>query len=384
MGNSSREFQVFVKPVGSSCNLRCSYCYYLEKKDLYPYTKSFRMSDEILENYIIQHIEATTDKVIFFSWHGGEPILAGLDFYKKAVRLQKKYLPAGKSIQNGIQTNGTLLSIELCRFFADENFIVGISMDGPEEFHNKHRRMADKKTSFNQVLDGYRRLQKHGIITEILCVLNSNNSQFPLVIYDYFKLLGSEYITFLPLVDRQKKSATGVSHDSVSPEDFGRFLCVVFDEWVQKDIGRIKIQLFEEAARTAFNQEHTLCIFKVRCGGVPVIEHNGDFYSCDHYVDKEHFLGNISERRLSDFLDSPEQKAFGEKKSETLPVQCIECSVREMCNGECPKNRFINTQDGESGLNYLCSGYKLFFNHCLPFIEAIRETRLKTGGGVSF
>jgi uncharacterized protein len=374
MGNSSREFQVFVKPVGSSCNLRCSYCYYLEKKDLYPYTKSFRMSDEILENYIIQHIEATTDKVIFFSWHGGEPILAGLDFYKKAVRLQKKYLPAGKSIQNGIQTNGTLLSNELCRFFADENFIVGISMDGPEEYHNRHRRSADNKASFEQVLDGYRRLQKYGIITEILCVLNSNNSQFPRVVYDYFKLLGAEYITFLPLVVRQKESATGVSHDSVSPEDFGRFLCVVFDEWVQKDIGRIKIQLFEEAARTAFNQEHTLCIFKVRCGGVPVIEHNGDFYSCDHYVDKEHFLGNISERRLSDFLDSSEQKSFGEVKSETLPAYCIECSVREMCNGECPKNRFINTPDGKSGLNYLCSGYKLFFNHCQPFIEAIRMT----------
>jgi uncharacterized protein len=379
MGNSSREFQVFVKPVGSLCNLRCSYCYYLGKNDLYPDTKSFRMSDEILENYIIQHIEATTDKVIFFSWHGGEPVLAGLDFYKKAVRLQKKYLPAGKLIQNGIQTNGTLLNDELCRFFADENFIAGISMDGPEEYHNKHRRMADNKASFTKVLDGYRRLQKYGVVTEILCVLNSDNSQFPMAIYDYFKLLGAEYITFLPLVVRQQGPATGVSHDSVSPEDFGRFLCVVFDEWAQKDIGRIKIQLFEEAARTAFNQEHTLCIFKVSCGGVPVIEHNGDFYSCDHYVDEEHFLGNISERKLSDFLDSPEQIAFGEAKSKSLPLYCIRCSVRDMCNGECPKNRFIDTPDGESGLNYLCSGYKLFFNHCRPFVEAIRET-LKSSG----
>jgi uncharacterized protein len=378
MGNSLREFQVFIKPVGSSCNLRCSYCYYLGKKDLYPGSKSFRMTDEILENFIIQHIEATTDEVIFFSWHGGEPALAGLDFFKKAVKLQQKYLPAGKLIKNGIQTNGTLLNDELCRFLADEHFIVGISMDGPEEYHNKHRRMVDNKTSFDQVLDGYKRLQKYGIVTEILCVLNSNNTQFPLVIYDYFKLLEVRYITFLPLVIRHKGSKTGVSDDSVSPEDFGRFLCMVFDEWVQKDIGRIKIQLFEEASRTAFNQEHTLCIFKVNCGGVPVLEHNGDFYSCDHYVETKHFLGNISERRLSDFLDSPEQKDFGDAKSETLPAYCIECYVRDMCNGECPKNRFINTPDGEPGLNYLCSGYKLFFNHCLPFVEAIRETLKRT------
>ncbi len=379
MSNSLREFQVFVKPVGSLCNLRCSYCYYLGKKDLYPGLKSFRMMDEILENYIIQHIEATTDEVIFFSWHGGEPSLAGLDFFKKAVRLQQKYLPAGKLIQNGIQTNGTLLNDEFCRFLADEHFIVGISMDGPEEYHNKHRRMADNKTSFDQVLDGYKRLQKYGIVTEILCVLNSNNAQFPLVIYDYFKLLEVRYITFLPLVIRQKGSKTGVSEDSVSPEDFGRFLCTVFDEWVQKDIGRIKIQLFEEASRKAFDQEHTLCIFKVNCGGVPVLEHNGDFYSCDHYVEKKHFLGNISERRLSDFLDSREQKDFGDAKSETLPAYCIECSVRDMCNGECPKNRFINTPEGEPGLNYLCSGYKLFFNHCLPFVEALRETFKMSG-----
>ena len=374
MGKSLREFQVFVKPVGSSCNLRCSYCYYLGKKDLYPGPKSFMMTDETLENYIIQQIEATTDEVIFFSWHGGEPSLAGLDFFKKAVRLQQKYLPAGKLMQNGIQTNGILLNDEFCKFLADEHFIVGISMDGPEDYHNKHRRMTDNNTSFDQVLDGYKRLQKYGIVTEILCVLNSNNTQFPLVIYDYFKFLEARYITFLPLVIRQRGSKTGVSEDSVSPEDFGRFLCVVFDEWVQKDIGRIKIQVFEEASRTAFNQEHTLCIFKVNCGGVPVLEHNGDFYSCDHYVEKKYFLGNISERRLSDFLDSPEQKDFGDAKSETLPAYCIECSVRDMCNGECPKNRFINTPDGKPGLNYLCAGYKLFFNHCRPFVEAIRMT----------
>lgn len=372
MKKISREFQIFAKPVSSSCNLRCGYCYYLEKKNLYPKPSQALMTDEVLENYIIQHIEASTNEVIMFSWHGGEPTLAGLDFYRKVVRLQKKYKPAGYSIINGIQTNGTLLDDDWCRFFSDENFFVGISLDGPEEFHDRYRKNAAGGSSFHEVLKGYGNLQKYRVMSEILCVLNSHNACYPSMIYDFFRNLGVVYLTFLPLVIRQHGSEKGVSPDSVSPLDFGRFLCNVFDEWVSKDIGKIKIQLFEEASRVAFRKEHTLCIFKVDCGGVPVIEHNGDLYSCDHFVDREHLIGNISTRSLASLLDSREQLSFGKSKSGVLPGYCRNCDVLEMCNGECPRNRFINTPDGEPGLNYLCPGYQMFFRHCLPFVEAIR------------
>ncbi len=372
MTKSSGEFQIFIKPVGASCNLRCSYCYYLGKKDLYKGSRSIRMSVDILEKYIIQHIDASTDNVIMFSWHGGEPLLAGLDFYKEAVFLQQKHLPAGRSVINGIQTNGTLLDDDWCRFLAEENFMVGISIDGPDELHNRFRHDGAGKGSLHQVLKGYDLLQKHGITSEILCVLNAHNVRYPKVIYDFFRDLGARYMTFLPLVERQPGSGTEVSSDSVPAFEFGIFLCEVFDDWVEKDIGNIKIQIFEEAARTAFGQGHTLCIFKENCGGVPVIEHNGDFYSCDHYADRDHLLGNIMNSSVANFLDSPEQKAFGMAKSATLPGYCKECPVKVMCNGECPKNRFINTPDGEPGLNYLCKGYKHFFNHCRPFVDAIR------------
>ncbi|MBN2862802.1 MAG: anaerobic sulfatase maturase [Bacteroidales bacterium] len=371
-----REFQIFIKPVGALCNLRCSYCYYLQKNDLYPGNRITRMSDDILEKYIIRHIEASTDDVVMFSWHGGEPTLAGLEFYIKAVSLQKKYLPEGRSAINGIQTNGTLLDDEWCDFFARENFIVGISIDGPDELHNRYRRFPDGKGSLSQVLRGYEFLQKHKVTTEILCVVNSHNVGYPLVIYDFFRQLEARFITFLPLVEHDPGSPSGASKESVPAEEFGAFLCSVFDNWIENDIGRIKVQIFEEAARTAFDREHTLCIFKVNCGGVPVTEHNGDFYSCDHYVDKEHLLGNIIERSIVDILESPEQISFGKAKFEKLPRYCIECPVKEMCNGECPKNRFITTPDGEPGLNYLCNGYRLFFTHCRPFVEALRTAWL--------
>ncbi len=371
-----REFQIFIKPAGSSCNLRCSYCYYLGKKDLYPGAGSHRMTDEILEKYIAQHIEASTEQVIIFSWHGGEPTLAGIDFFRKAVKLQEKHLPAGYKIINGIQTNGTLLDDNWCRFLSSENFLVGISIDGPQEFHDKYRLSAEGGSTFTHVMHGYELLKKHEITSEILCVLNSFNTGHPLAVYDFFRGLGAEYITFLPLVEPRTNSGSVVSPDSVDALEYGNFLIKVFDEWVAKDIGKVRIQIFEEAARTAFRQEHTLCIFKVSCGGVPVIEHNGDFYSCDHFVDKEHLLGNIKEISLTELLDSPEQKAFGQSKSSRLPEFCRECDVIEMCNGECPRNRFIYTPDRKQGLNYLCPGYKLFFNHCRPFIEALRLTWL--------
>jgi len=371
MATISREFQIFVKPAGAVCNLSCRYCYYLGKKSLFPGTDHFLMVDDILEKYIIQHIEATTDNIINFSWHGGEPLLACLDFFRRVVKLQRKHQPSGSKIVNGIQTNGTLLDDEWCSFLATEGFIVGISIDGPGDLHNNYRRTKEDGTTLQQVIRGYELLQKHGVIPEILCVVNADNVKYPLIIYNFFKQIGAKYITFLPLVEPQTNSLTGASRNSVPSEEFGVFLRAVFDEWVEKDIGRLKIQIFEEAARTAFNQEHTLCIFKMNCGGVPVVEHTGDFYSCDHFVDNDHLLGNINQHSLSFFLDSDVQKAFGQAKSLTLPRYCIECEVRQMCNGECPKNRFMTTPDGEMGLNYLCSGYKYFFNHCRPFVEAI-------------
>jgi uncharacterized protein len=367
----SREFQVFLKPFGSLCNLDCSYCYYLEKTRLLRQDRPVIMLEDLLELYIRQHIEASTEPIIHFSWHGGEPLLAGLDFYRKAISLQKKWKPIGRTIINGIQTNGTLLDESWVKFFAEENFRLGISMDGPEDLHDQFRRTRDGKGSFQKVLHGYDLALMHGMDPEILCVLNADNVKHPLVIYRYFKKLGAKTMTFLPLVEHLTSGNGLVSDRSVRPEDFGTFLCTAFDEWVEHDIGRVKIQVFEEALRSAFNQEHTLCIFKPVCGGVPVVEHNGDFYSCDHYVDKKHRIGNINDVSLAELLDSDSQKAFGLYKQLSLPKFCLDCEVRMMCHGECPKNRFIHTQTGEQGLNYLCAGYKKFFTHCLPFVEAV-------------
>jgi uncharacterized protein len=373
MNIKTREFQIFAKPVGALCNLNCTYCYYLSKKELYKESSYSLMSSELLERYIIQQIEATTEEIIMFSWHGGEPTLAGIEFYRKAVAIQKQHLPPAKKLVNGIQTNGTLLNESWCRFLAEENFMVGISLDGPEELHNIHRKNSQNDNSFSKVISGYINLQKFGITPEILCVVNAHNVLHPLRIYNFFKELGAKYITFLPLVERQHGTLSGVTTDSVPADAFSRFLITVFNEWVEKDIGKVQIQIFEEAIRTAFDQGHTLCVFKVNCGGVPVLEHNGDFYVCDHFVDSNHLLGNINDRSLAYFLDCPEQKAFGEAKSNTLPRYCKECQVLDMCNGECPKNRFIETPDGEPGLNYLCEGYKAFFIHIKPFVEAVKQ-----------
>jgi uncharacterized protein len=332
------------------------------------------MTDEILEEYIRQHIQASAEETVFFSWHGGEPLLAGLEFYRKAVNFQKKHKIAGSEILNGIQTNGTLINKEWCRFFASEKFMIGISLDGPHELHNLFRKSAGYNKTFFNVLMGYELLVEHGITPEILCVVNDINVKKPLQVYDFFKTLKPEYLTFIPLVEPDPDSATGVSNRTVSALEFGYFLSEIFDAWVENDIGKIKIQIFEEALRTAFNQEHTLCIFKKECGAVPVVEHNGDFYSCDHYVNKDHLLGNIMEHPLSGLLVDNRQISFGKDKLLSLPLYCTECEVRSMCNGECPKNRLINSPYGEPGLNYLCSGYKYFFNHCRPFVEAVAET----------
>ena len=373
MKNNTREFQVFVKPVGAKCNLGCLYCYYLQKSDLYGAGSISRMKDDILEKYITGHIEATTEDHIFFSWHGGEPTLAGLDFYKKVVSLQERHNTAGRRIMNGLQTNATLLDKEWCRFLAGNNFYVGVSIDGPGKFHNINRLSKNGKDTLNATLKGYRLLKEYNVATEILTVVNSHNADHPHQVYGFLKSLSPPFITFLPLVERDASGITGASDSSVGAEAFGKFLVAVFDEWVTSDIGSIKIQVIEEATRTAFGQDHTLCIFKERCGGVPVVEHNGDFYSCDHYVDSDHLVGNINESSLSALLDSKPQIDFGEAKQKSLPRYCLECEVLNMCNGECPKNRFITTPSGEPGLNYLCTGYRLFFNHIRPFVDAVSD-----------
>ncbi len=404
MGVDYHEFQVFVKPVSGRCNLRCNYCYYVEHDDQVNAPYGLRMKDEILAEYIRNHIAASGGKDLFFSWHGGEPTLAGIDFYRRAAEIEKSIAPPGCRILNGIQTNATLIDAEWARFFKEEGFHIGVSLDGPERFHNSHRRRADSRGSFDDVMRGLGALRDYSVPHEILCVVNSENVKAPLEVYRFFRDLGAEYITFLPLVERSDSQSVTmarrkdllrglmmepgnpptdslagqtrggkelVTGRSVKPREFGNFLCAVFDEWIARDIGSIKIQIFEEALRSAFGQEHTLCIFRPVCGAVPVVEINGDFYSCDHYVNEEYRIGNIMESSLTSLLDDPRQKAFGEAKEKSLPRYCLECEVLEMCNGECPRNRFINTPDGEAGLNYLCEGYRHFFNHCRPFINEV-------------
>jgi uncharacterized protein len=371
MAKASRDFQVFVKPAGSACNLDCSYCYYLEKKSLYPGNKPLRMPEDVLEEYIVQHIDASPEPIIRFSWHGGEPTILGLGTFRTIVSLQKKHRPSNSQILNGIQTNGTLLDAEWCRFLSEENFSVGLSLDGPQDIHDRHRVTRGGNPSFEQTLCGYELLRKHSVPTDILCVVNADNVSHPARVYRFFKRIGASYVSFLPLVEPDFDALSTVSPLTPSPEAWGSFLCAVFDEWVERDIGKIKVQIFEEAARTAFNLEHSLCIFRPTCGDIPVVEFNGDFYSCDHFVDTAHHLGNIRETPLVQLLESPAQKDFGRAKKETLPRYCRECEVLPMCNGECPKNRFLQTPDGQEGLNYLCAGYRCFFNHCRPFISQV-------------
>jgi uncharacterized protein len=331
------------------------------------------MDDELLERYIIGHFKACQDRIVYFSWHGGEPLIAGLEFYRKVVSLQKKHCPHDFSYVNGIQTNGTLLNDEWCSFFATEKFNIGLSIDGPEDLHNRFRRTREGLPTYSQVINGLKLLRKNNVIPEILCVVNSENVKHPLKIYNFLRRTGAKFVTFLPLVEREPDLPGGVSKDSVPSEDFGLFLSKIFDQWVSNGIGEIKIQIFEEAARVAFDQDHTLCLFKKTCGGVPVLERNGNFYSCDHYVDDNHLIGNIRNQSLEYLLTNRRQREFGLAKLNTLPAYCVNCSVRDMCNGECPKNRFLLTPDGEPGLNYLCEGYKYFFAHCRPFVEAIRQ-----------
>ena len=371
MPAASREFQVFAKPGGSACNLNCRYCYYLNKRDLPRDDDARCMPGPMLEAYIARHIDACPGKTVRFSWHGGEPTVLGLEYFRKIVSLQRKHRKQGQRIENGMQTNGTLLDADWCRFLAGERFSVGISIDGPPELHDAYRHTKNGNPTHERVMNGYALLRKHSIPHDILCVVNAENVRNPIRVYRFFKEIGARTIGFLPLVEPQPATPAGVSPRSVPAEAWGDFLCAIFDEWVRQDIGSIKVQIFEEAASTAFGREHALCIFRRTCGDIPVVEKNGDFYACDHFVDAEHRFGNVLDTPLSELLDSPAQRAFGQQKQETLPAYCRKCEVLEMCNGECPKNRFALTPDGEPGLNYLCAGYQRFFTHCRPFVDQV-------------
>ena len=373
MVTATREFQVMVKPIGAVCNLDCGYCYYLEKKDLYPHAGLFRMADDLLESYIVQHIGAAPRESILFSWHGGEPTVLGLDYFRRIVELQRKHRPAGREILNGIQTNGTLLDEDWCRFLAAEKFYVGLSMDGPKEFHDRYRVTKGEKTTHKQVLQAFRLLQQHRVSCDVLCVVHHQNVRQPTAVYRFFKDIGVEYLQFLPLVMRAADH--GVSAETVPAEAYGMFLCTIFTEWIRHDIGRIGIQNFDEAARPFLGLEHALCVFRETCGDVVVVEHNGDMYSCDHFVNREHRLGNIRETPLVEMLESPALREFGRNKRDALPRYCRECEVLALCNGGCPKDRFTRTPDGEAGLNYLCAGLKQFFTHSRPYLQRMASFR---------
>ena len=359
--NTPRAFHVMTKPIGPICNLDCEYCFYLDKEKLYPETRSFRMDDAVLENYVKQYIEAQEVNEVTFAWQGGEPTLMGVDFFRQAIRYQQKYRRPGMQIQNSFQTNATLLDDEWGEFFKRNKFLIGVSIDGPPEIHDKYRYDKRGRPSSEQVIRGLRILQKHKVDYNILCVVNKHNAEHPKEVYDYFKELGAEFMQFIPAVEHF--GGKNVSPRSVTARQYGKFLCTIFDEWVVNDIGRIFVQIFDVALEAWLGYNPSLCVFNETCGDALAIEHNGDLYSCDHFVTPDYHVGNIAENTIAEMVDSTFQRKFGTDKQDTLPEYCRSCEVKFVCNGGCPKNRFIKTPTGEDGLNYLCAGYKQFFNH---------------------
>jgi uncharacterized protein len=361
---------VLSKPTGAICNLDCSYCFFLDKEELYPGSK-FRMTDELLETYIRQLIEAHKTPEVTVAWQGGEPTLMGVDFFRKAIAYQEKYRKPGMTFENTLQTNGTLLDDEWCEFFKENNYLIGLSLDGPRELHDANR--VDKKGSptFDRVMRGLRLLQKHGVEYNILTTVNRINAAHPLEVYRFLRdEVKTTWIQFIPVVERINEDGktlyqqgTTVSENSVLPEQFGNFLTTIFDEWVRKDVGKIFVQTFEAAVRSWLNMPTGMCFFSPTCGSGVALEHNGDLYSCDHFVEPDYLLGNIQENSMAELVSRDRQFKFGQDKLNTLPKYCQQCEVRFACHGECPKHRFIHTPDGEPGLNYLCAGYKHFFTH---------------------
>lgn len=362
---------VLAKPTGSTCNLNCAYCFYLKKETLYPGSR-FRMTDEVLESYISQLIGSHRTDEVTVAWQGGEPTLMGVDFYRRAIALQEKHRRPGMTFENTIQTNGTLLNDEWCAFLRKNDFLVGISIDGPRKLHDAHRVDRAGNSTFDRVMRGLRLLQKHGVEYNVLVTVNSTNAKDPLEVYRFLRdEVGTSWMQFIPAIERISQGTvsswqegTAVSERTVEAEQWGNFLMAIFDEWVRQDVGKVFVQTFEAAVRNWLGLGSSgMCVFDPICGHGLALEHNGDLYACDHFVEPGYLLGNIRQQHMTDLVGSDQQREFGRDKLDTLSRFCRECEVRFACHGECPKNRFLTTPDGEPGLNYLCAGYKSFFNH---------------------
>ena len=381
----AKPLYVMLKPAGAHCNLACKYCYYLEKNKLYPTAQRHLMSDEMLEQFTREYIEAQTMSQVLFTWHGGEPLLRSIDFYRKALSLQQKYA-GGRHIDNVIQTNGTLLTDEWCEFFAQNHWLVGISIDGPQPDHDHYRLTAAGKPSWKKVMQGIKLLKKHGVEWNAMAVVNAYNANHPMEFYRFFKENGCQFLQFTPIVERQTRHEDGrtlasladkdeisLSEASVAPEQWGYFLCAIFDEWVRKDVGKIFVEIFDCTLANWMGVSPGICAYSKECGHAGVMEHNGDVYSCDHFVFPEYKLGNIRDHSLIDMLYGEQQQEFSRLKHSSLPRQCKECDMEFACHGECPKNRFMKDKYGDSGLNYLCPGYYHYYQHVAPYMDYMKQ-----------
>ena len=381
----AKPLYVMLKPTGAHCNLACKYCYYLEKNKLYPTAQRHLMSDEMLEQFTREYIEAQTMSQVLFTWHGGEPLLRSIDFYRKALSLQQKYA-GGRRIDNVIQTNGTLLTDEWCEFFAQNHWLVGISIDGPQPYHDHYRLTAAGKPSWQKVMQGIKLLKKHGVEWNAMAVVNAYNVNHPLEFYRFFKENGCQFLQFTPIVERLTRHEDGrtlasladkdeisLSEASVAPEQWGYFLCAIFDEWVRKDVGKIFVEIFDCTLANWMGISPGICAYSKECGHAGVMEHNGDVYSCDHFVFPEYKLGNIRDHSLIDMLYGEQQQEFSRLKHSSLPRQCKECDMEFACHGECPKNRFMKDKYGDSGLNYLCPGYYHYYQHVAPYMDYMKQ-----------
>jgi uncharacterized protein len=383
-----KPFHIMAKPHGPICNLDCTYCYYLEKENLYLGSgREFRMAEDVLEAYVRQYIQSQPAQHVTFAWQGGEPTLLGIPFFERVIELQMKY--AGeKTVDNVLQTNGTLLDDIWGEFLARNKFLVGLSIDGPEELHDVYRVDKGGQPTFARVMRGLKFLKKHGVEFNTLTVINRKNSYRPNEVYRFLKQIGSKFLQFIPIVEQlasepdahglvllkpYARQKTEVSEWSVEPLQFGRFLQQVFDDWVIQDVGHVFVQAFDVALESWYGVPQSLCVFAPTCGSALAAEHNGDIYSCDHFVYPDNRLGNIMQQPLGTLVNSPQQTRFGNNKSLGLPSDCRQCEVRFACNGECPKHRFMHTASGEYGLNYLCAGYKHFFNHIDPYMRFMAD-----------
>jgi uncharacterized protein len=373
-------FHVMAKPTGAICNLDCAYCFFLSKEQLYP-NSAFRMSDEVMESYIRQTIDAQTAPDVTIAWQGGEPTLMGLDFYRRVMTIVEKYRRPGTTIHNTIQTNGVLINREWCEFLREHDVLVGISVDGPRPMHDTYRRDKGGGPTFDKVIKGLRLMQSMNVEFNILCTVNNVNSQHPLEVYRFFRDdLGARYIQLIPIVERINDNGLTllqqghrVTDRSVNPEQYGRFLIEIFDEWVHRDVGEVFVQMFDGVLMSWVRGHSSLCIFRPTCGDAVALEHNGDLYSCDHFVEPKYLLGNILKTPLVQLVNGETQRGFGQDKQTTLPKYCRECAYLFACNGECPKNRFLHAPDGEAGLNYLCAGLKAYFTHVDPYMRVLAD-----------